>query len=306
VQAVIEAEVPWIERPDWAGAPELVGASDVHRQAAARFNAEGVVHLPGAVDPALCAASIERLRPHAARSSGERLTNAWWALETVRSVARAPGVLDVLRFLYGRRPIPFQTLDFCRGTEQEAHRDSLHFDSLPHGFMCGVWVALEDVGAGQGPVRYRPGSHRAGAGDTLPEVDFVASAGDAFVWAADLLHGGAPVLEPEATRWSQVTHYFFEGCVYITPMRSDPAARSYEVRRPLVEVGGWRPVEHRLDGAPVRFVHHAGRRSTILGAGERRRTGGEVAMTMLRDVPRYAAGLGRPLLGRVTRRPPVR
>ena len=28
-------------------------------------------------------------------------------------------------------------------------------------------------------------------------------------------------LEPEVTRWSQVTHYFFEDCCYITPMQSD-------------------------------------------------------------------------------------
>jgi hypothetical protein len=42
--------------------------------------------------------------------------------------------------------------------------------------------------------------------------------GQALVWASNLLHGGAPQRDPERTRHSQVTHYFFKDCKYYTPM----------------------------------------------------------------------------------------
>lgn len=34
-------------------------------------------------------------------------------------------------------------------------------------------------------------------------------AGEAFFWAASLLHGGSPVLDANRTRLSQASHYFF-------------------------------------------------------------------------------------------------
>jgi hypothetical protein len=41
------------------------------------------------------------------------------------------------------------------------------------------------------------------------------------VWAENLLHGGAEQRDRERTRHSQVTHVFFEGCKYYTPMLSE-------------------------------------------------------------------------------------
>jgi hypothetical protein len=46
--------------------------------------------------------------------------------------------------------------------------------------------------------------------------------GRALIWSANLLHGGSRVLDPSRSRHSQVTHYFFEGCLYYQPQRSDP------------------------------------------------------------------------------------
>jgi molecular chaperone DnaJ len=45
--------------------------------------------------------------------------------------------------------------------------------------------------------------------------------GQAFIWAANLFHGGSPVTDPDKTRLSQVTHYYFRGCSYFTPLASD-------------------------------------------------------------------------------------
>jgi hypothetical protein len=115
--------------------------------------------------------------------------------------------------------------------------------------MCGVWVALEDVTLDSGPLCYYPGSHNLPVYDSrqvgftpsqrtqqdvyeplwnkliethrLRKQVFTAKAGDALIWTANLLHGGEPILRAGSTRWSQVTHYYFEGCRYYTPMHSD-------------------------------------------------------------------------------------
>ena len=49
-------------------------------------------------------------------------------------------------------------------------------------------------------------------------VHFLPKKGQALIWDANLLHGGAPQTDRSLTRHSQVTHYFFEGCSYFTPL----------------------------------------------------------------------------------------
>ena len=83
-----------------------------------------------------------------------RITYAWKVSEAVKQVALAPKVLAVLEELYGHRPIPFQTLNFMNGTEQHVHVDGMYFNSEPAGWMCGVWVALEDIDMDNGPPVY--------------------------------------------------------------------------------------------------------------------------------------------------------
>jgi phytanoyl-CoA dioxygenase PhyH len=177
-----------------------------------------------------------------------RIQDAWHVSEHVRALALDPGVLAFLEDLYGRKPLPFQTINFRRGSQQAAHSDAIHFHTIPEGYMCGVWVALEDMDMDNGPLIYYPGSHK------LPyakPADFGAEAkwenypnyeayvadvierqglepaygtirkGQAILWSANLIHGGAPVADPDRTRHSQVTHYFFEGCEYYTPMTSE-------------------------------------------------------------------------------------
>ena len=189
-----------------------------------------------------------------------RIQDAFKVSATVKQIALEPQILALLSKLYGRQAFAFQTLNFKQGSQQAAHSDSVHFSSAPERFMCGVWVALEDVSLDAGPLCYYPGSH------TLPIYDcrqvgftpsdtvnqtvyeptwnklieanglrkkvFIARAGDALIWAANLLHGGEPILRPGATRWSQVTHYYFEGCKYYTPMQSDLIAEKIAKRDP--------------------------------------------------------------------------
>ncbi|MBF6212198.1 phytanoyl-CoA dioxygenase family protein [Nocardia puris] len=173
----------------------------------------------------------------------DRIMDAWLINEQVRALALAPEVLETLAYLFGRRPLPFQTLNFRYGTQQRLHSDASHFNSDPVGFVAAVWVALEDITEDNGPVVYYPGSHRleeisAGqvgthrAAQTSEAIERSLAAsgiaprhgllrrGQAMIWVGDLIHGGAPVLAPEATRHSQATHYFFEGCRYWVPKSS--------------------------------------------------------------------------------------
>jgi phytanoyl-CoA dioxygenase PhyH len=177
-----------------------------------------------------------------------RRQDYWTESENVKQLALLPRMLQALRDLYGREPLPFQTLNFPIGTEQKAHSDAYHFNSMPSGYMCGVWVALEDMDMDNGPLVYYPGSHKLR--DLMPmdigvpkgedhydeyeryieklieERGFApkyatVERGTAFIWAANLLHGGSPRRDHSRTRHSQVTHYFFEGCRYWTPMLTD-------------------------------------------------------------------------------------
>ena len=114
--------------------------------------------------------------------------------------------------------------------------------------MCGVWVALEDMDMDNGPLVYYPGSNQlpeftmsdAGASEAhsrhypqyeqfiqrvikkfklIPEYGTIAK-GQALIWSSNLIHGGSEQKDPKRTRHSQVTHYFFEGCRYYTPLLS--------------------------------------------------------------------------------------
>ena len=189
------------------------------------------------------------------KNNGLRVQDAWESDPDVRAIATNPKLLTLLGELYGRRAFPFQTLNFPVGTQQHVHNDSLHFSSVPERFMCGVWVAMEDIDENNGALEYYPGSHKfptyvnehigvCSAEQVRPDGHypqlgalwqtlikksgiqpdtFHAKKGQALIWAANLLHGGSRHLDNSRTRWSQVTHYYFDDCVYYTPLLSDPA-----------------------------------------------------------------------------------
>lgn len=200
-----------------------------------------------------------------------RIREAWTVSPAVRRLATSPRILELLALLYGRVPIPFQTLNFWRGSQQATHSDAYHFHSFPKHFVAGVWVAFEDVDDGNGPLHYYPGSHRLPDYDFLcPDnedrlkvfVDDIISAfgltkeraylrrGQALIWAANLLHGGDPVADQARTRRSQVTHCYFEGCSYYTPFRSDPARGKFFFRQ-ITDVRTGKLLPLRVDGKRV-------------------------------------------------------
>lgn len=183
-----------------------------------------------------------------------RVFEAWKTCKNVLSLAKHPKILKTLELLYGRKPIPFQTINFTKGSNQPLHSDAIHFSSIPERWLVGSWTALEDMDANNGTLIFAPKSHTIplyhfkDLGLDVPKygeqfsnyaiyeqfikdlVDvmhykveqFITEKGRVLLWAAHLLHGGDKIRDPKRTRKSQATHYYFEGCEhYIAPMFSD-------------------------------------------------------------------------------------
>ena len=275
--------VPHVESPFFE---ELVAANqpdpeveriarDIRRQGYAKF----AFPIPGFRD--FARQLVDELR---GKYEG-RSQDAWQWNRKVRDIAVHARVLQILAGVYGRQPIPFQTLNFDRGTQQTFHSDIVHFSSYPERFMCGVWVALEDVDATQGPLRYIPGSHawptytNEHVGTMVSDLEHLENypaferlwqrlievhggrietltgeCGTTLIWASNLLHGGTPQTDLTRSRHSQVTHYYFEDCAYYTPLNSDPAYGA-TFFRDITDIRTGAPVPSMYCGQPISRRH---------------------------------------------------
>ena len=275
--------LPWFESPFFEDELERSDLDEASRARVRRYAEDGYLVFRPDIDDFDRVADriIESLAPEHERA-GHRVTDAWRYQPDVRRLASHPAILGVLQDLYRRRPIPFQTLNFREGSQQRTHSDLVHFNSIPERFMAGVWIALEDVGPDNGPLHYYPGSHKlrvyelhdiglasaklsdrndryAGYEEFVSRLvdrhglrkEIVSvKRGEALIWAANLFHGGEPIRRAGSTRHTQVTHYYFEGCRYYTPLYSDPAIGQFAWKR-VIDVTTDRPVEHVYGGRAV-------------------------------------------------------
>ncbi|MEO8218912.1 MAG: phytanoyl-CoA dioxygenase family protein [Acidobacteriota bacterium] len=268
--------VPWVDSPFFPHLLPTLGLDPEMERIARDFARDGYV----IIDPEIPDEIIERTardlrnrfvptyEPYYADQT--RIQDGWIFSQPVKEIASAPRVLEILKALYQREAIPFQTLNFCVGSQQRTHSDTIHFDSIPQGFMCGAWVALEDVDANNGPLHYYPGSQKLpiynmsdiGISASLQShpydnyskyEDFVEALmlteelqraeirvkrGQCLIWAANLFHGGSPIIDSSRSRLTQVTHYYFSGCLYYTPLLSDAAIGKMFVRKSVNVVTG--------------------------------------------------------------------
>ena len=184
-------------------------------------------------------------------NSGLRIQDEWVLNSKIRKIASNEKMIEILSICFGKKAFPFQTLNFPVGTQQPKHMDTFHFSSIPQNFMCGVWVALEDINDDSGPLELYESSHKLDFSisdeiknkphlsfkekediyqniwneqiekNNLKPKKFIARKGECVIWLANLLHGGSKQNDPNLTRWSQVTHYYFKDCKYIVPAKSE-------------------------------------------------------------------------------------
>lgn len=186
-----------------------------------------------------------------------RVVEAWKEISEVKELALNKTIMSFLEFCYKRKPIPFSTINFKKGTEQPVHSDYIHFGSIPEKYLAAAWTALEDINEDQGPLVLVKKSNKfpiidfASLGLDIPKnskeiksnydkyekflrslvainglesVSVPMKRGETLIWTANTLHGGAPVTNNSKTRYSQVTHYHFSDCKYYTPNFSDRKA----------------------------------------------------------------------------------
>ena len=292
-------QVPWLESPFTPQLLENADLNEEQRSLCERYAEDGYVIIDLGLDDEFCEELIrcldERYHENGAPtfSSSHRIENAWTIDEPkvrqgVLGLANSNQVLDTLRLLYQREPMPFQTLNFPKGTQQRTHSDTIHFHSKPARFMCGVWVALEDVHPDAGPLHYYKGSHRLPVYDlfdlglsaygnkdasgnaygtagpaykhyedfleqlvkstNLPREKAFLKRGQAIIWSANLLHGGEPINNPELSRHSQVTHYYFDNASYYAPLMSDPFLGQI-FSSSVLNLRTMNPIDHYYNGA---------------------------------------------------------
>ena len=209
------------------------------------WSRDGYLILENFFDEKICDninAEIDRLQQQGKLdfTYGNKLMFANKKSKLVKSVAEDPELKKVLSFILDKDIVAFQTINFIHGSEQRAHSDSIHMTTYPLGYLIAAWIALEDITYENGPLVYYPGSHKLpyllnndfneGATfltlgkkdyvdyeDVLDDLvarngyekkEFLAKKGDVLIWHANLVHGGAPILDKNSTRKSMVVHYY--------------------------------------------------------------------------------------------------
>lgn len=182
------------------------------------------------------------------------LVNGYQNSKAIERIASFNIVTEFIESGFGRKCFPFQTINFPSGSKQSLHQDSVHFQSYPTGLMCAAWVALEDISIKSGPLHiaknskhiptyqkfelaelnskfrndvdlsykvYEEALEKLVLSLNLDVEPVIIKKGQALIWDTRLIHGGASIETEKLTRLSQVTHYFFEDCLYYAPLQSD-------------------------------------------------------------------------------------
>ncbi len=164
-------------------------------------------------------------------------------------------IIEFFEFIFQQPVLPFQTINFIKGSQQKAHSDSIHMTTYPLGYLAAAWFALEDIDETNGALFYYPGSHRLPyilspdfnhetgllqldpttnikyeekiesiiSEANLDKQHFYAEKGDVFLWHANLIHGGNVITDNNRSRKSMVAHYFAKNVIKYHEISQRPA-----------------------------------------------------------------------------------
>ena len=231
-----------------------------------RINVDGYCNIGKIFDDSFCDKMISETQAllsdpntkvqdkHYNYNKSARIFEAWRSSNLVSGVACNQEILEILNFLFGEQALPFSTINFSKGSAQPIHSDTIHFQSVPKGWILASWVAFEDADDRNGALIGVPGSHRwndyeyydLGIPDVKSEnfseeksyriyESFIeqlveakqaevetlkAKKGEVIIWISSFLHGGGKSDE-NRTRYSQANHFFSElSDIYYHPMFS--------------------------------------------------------------------------------------
>ena len=245
---------PWYDQPDChARLDQLLDTGRVPAELESSFRQfldEGWFEIENHLDDGL----INRLNAamdHAAQTgdsgftpgSSQRLQRMHIKYDSFWDVTTYQKTQSVIDTLMQTPSTACQVIGFINGTQQAPHQDAIHLSVFPQGYMCGAWVALEDVQPDSGELVIYPGSHRwdlvmmkdAGIDKVnharwsefantvevrwqklvdqsgVEPMIYRPKRGSLLVWHERLMHGGSRRLNKSLTRKSCVTHHFAQG-----------------------------------------------------------------------------------------------
>jgi hypothetical protein len=270
-------DIPWIESPFFYDLLNQSKLSEEQKANCAFYHENGYLIIDLQLDDSTiekvvgdmyAALEDEKTKYHADHfqyTESKRIFEHWRKSDAIAQLTMHPNIIDTLGYLYDEEPFPFSTINFTKGSNQPLHSDTIHFHTVPHLWMVGVWIAFEDVDESNGSLRIVPGSHKWPVYEyhnlNLPHPDdtpdgeavnyrvyedflvelikahkasekiVTLKKGQALIWAANMLHGGCNVenvTDFTKTRLTQANHYFFKGCSkHYHPMFSRPLEGKY-------------------------------------------------------------------------------
>jgi len=232
----------WIDRPEARAALESRRLDPVTRAALGQLMEDGLARLPGNVPAEQCDAVLRDFarycegHPEHRKYQDEyglhdRLACFHMKAASALAIGANPNTLRILEAAFDKPAAIVGSLFFERGSEQDIHRDTPAFFTVPLNHFFGVWTALEDIRPESGQLMYYVRGHRAiadrpfvGSGIANMEryfadvsaacrragcelVEVTAKKGDTFIWHPQLPHGGSAIRDRRLSRRSMVFHY---------------------------------------------------------------------------------------------------
>ena len=154
----------WFDRPDAeehiAGLLQC-GEIDAHDAEQLRhFVAHGYLVLEGLIDDELVDAVNTEIDEAVAQSyqgykygTSQRIELLHQHYPNVRKLWLDERHRRFANILFSAKARPCQTLTYVFGSQQDAHQDLVHLTPFPAGYMCGTWIALQDVVEDSGELR---------------------------------------------------------------------------------------------------------------------------------------------------------
>lgn len=246
---------PWFDRPDaleiinkWKIEGDITDDEFYHFR---QFIIDGYMIYDNLIDDKLITSVNKEIDLAIAKGyqgyqdgSSQRLTHLHNIYPNIRKLFLDRRYLDVVEKIFQSRANPCQSLTYINGSQQDAHQDTIHLTSFPAGYMCGVWIALEDIKPDSGELEVYPKSHKLSRiymdtvkcnkvkndwgefatkvvqkwhdainSTCLNKVTYRPSKGTVLIWHENLMHAGSIRRNIDLTRRSIVFHCFAEGTI---------------------------------------------------------------------------------------------
>ena len=245
--------LPWFDRPDAdSHIQDLLTIGQISNEEAhylRDFVQKGFVVMENMIDNDLIDAVNDEIDDAVAKGyqgykqgSSQRLEHMHNQYPNMRKLwldKRHTRIVDLIFAVRGR---PCQTLTSVFGSQLKVHSDLIHLTPFPAGYMCGTWIALQDVSENSGELVIYPESHRdrriylrdtgcSKVNDDWAELEakvpsimadiaahyepfvYRPKKGAVVIWHENLLHAGSIRLDQSLERRSVAIHSFAEGVI---------------------------------------------------------------------------------------------